>query len=96
VPQIWLTYNELGDLIGSDAATARAAAHVIPLDRRKSHDGHTRVKLNARLAEMFLDQVTRHWIDHNMGICVDELRDVRERMMPTHVATHRIPSATAS
>jgi hypothetical protein len=96
VPQIWLTYNELSDLIGSDAATARATAHAMPLDRRKSRDGHTRVKLNARLTEMFLDRLAQHWTDHNNGVCATELRDMRQRMARSSCPSNCAPTSIAS
>ena len=96
MPQIWLTYDELGDLIGSDVAAARAVAHDIPLDRRKSHDGCTRVKLNAQLIEVFLDQLLRHWVDHNLSTCADELHDLRRRMARRAFATDCAANAIAN
>jgi hypothetical protein len=80
VPQIWLTYDELGDLIGCDAAAARATACTMPLDRRKCHDGHTRAKLNTLLTETFLDRLAQRWIDREVAACADDLREVRELM----------------
>jgi hypothetical protein len=46
LPQIWMTYDELAALIGSDPRTARVVAVEMTLDRRRSHDGRSRVRLN--------------------------------------------------
>jgi hypothetical protein len=75
-----MTYSEFAALTGCKPSSARDAVCNLQLDRRRSRDGHTRVKLSPQLIEMFLDQLMRHWIDQNMGECVDELRDLRERM----------------
>jgi hypothetical protein len=93
VPQIWLTYDELAALIGCDTTAARATASAMPLDRRKSQDGHTRAKLNAKLTEMFLGQLARHWINREMAIRAGDLHAVRERMSVYPVARdHAIAS----
>jgi hypothetical protein len=63
VPQIWLTYNELAALMDCSTAAARAVAVAFPLDRRRSRDARTRVKLNAALTEIFLDRMSRERID---------------------------------
>jgi hypothetical protein len=96
VPQIWLTYEELATLIGCDSPAARAAASTIPLDRRKSHDGHTRAKLNAQLTEIFLDQLARHWIDREIAACAGDLRMVREQMAIRPMAPKSATAALAS
>jgi hypothetical protein len=95
VPQIWLTYDELATLIGCDPPAARATASAIPLDRRKSHDGHTRTKLNAQLTEIFLDRLAQHWIDREVAASAGDLHMVRERMAIRPVARERTPAAPA-
>lgn len=80
MPQIWLSYDELADLMGCDAEAARTAAASIPLDRRKSHDGRTRAKLNPDLADLFLDRVLRHRLDQELRACAGDLRAVHQRM----------------
>lgn len=80
MPQIWLTYDELAALIGCDASAARASAAAMPLDRRRSHDGLTRAKLNARLTEVFLERAVRRWINREVATCAGDLQMLRELM----------------
>jgi hypothetical protein len=96
VPQIWLTYGELANLIGCDESAARATASSIPLDRRKSRDGHTRAKLNAQLTEIFVERLARHWIEGEITTCAIDLRAVRERMAIRLVPTESTLGALAS
>ena len=53
MPQIWMTYDELATLSGCSAAEARVLALHLSLDRRKSRDGNTRVKLDLALTARF-------------------------------------------
>ncbi len=57
MPQIWMTYEEVADLLecGTDQALARIRGD--RLDRKISHDGQKRVKLNLALIGLFLDRV---------------------------------------
>jgi hypothetical protein len=96
VPQIWLTYDELAALVGCDTPAARAAAAALPLDRRRSHDGLTRAKLNIQLTEIFLDRLMRQWIDREIGLCADDLHTVRERMAARPIVVEHAPAAMAS
>jgi hypothetical protein len=95
VPQIWMTYDELAGLIGCDATAARATAAAVPLDRRRSHDGHTRAKLNAQLTDMFLDRLARHWLDREIAMCAGDLHALRERMAARPVVAEHAPVAIA-
>jgi hypothetical protein len=96
VPQIWLTYDELATLIGCDATVAHATAAAIPLDRRRSHDGHTRAKLNAQLTEIFLDRLARLWLDREIATCAGDLHAMRGRMATRPVVVEHAPAAIAS
>jgi hypothetical protein len=49
-----MTYNELSELIGGDAREARIYSIDKALDRKKSRDGETRVKLDLPLVTLFL------------------------------------------
>jgi hypothetical protein len=69
MPQIWMTYGEIAALLGCDTDDARAQAMLRSLDRKKSRDGLTRVKLDllwmarfyaiVRDADVMLDQAIR-------------------------------------
>jgi hypothetical protein len=69
MPQIWMTYREIASLLGCEPDEARAEAIHRSLDRRKSRDGLTRVKLDldwtatfiaaVREADPILDQAIR-------------------------------------
>ncbi|QQO35923.1 hypothetical protein JJC00_10280 [Bradyrhizobium diazoefficiens] len=57
MPQIWMTYEELATLSGCTAAEARVQALHLSLDRRKSRDGNTRVKLDVALMARFFETI---------------------------------------
>jgi len=46
MPQIWMTYDEIAGLLGCVPDEARAQTIHRSLDRKKSRDGLTRVKLD--------------------------------------------------
>ena len=54
MPQIWMTYREIADMLGSDTDTARAETIRRSLDRKKSRDGSTRAKLDLELTALFV------------------------------------------
>jgi hypothetical protein len=58
--QIWLTYDELGELF--DRSPARMRQHVIECDwtRRRSRDGLTRVKLPPNVMWHFISVMADH------------------------------------
>lgn len=85
MPQIWLTYDELGELMDCDAVAARTIAVALPLDRRRSHDGRSRAKLNAALTDIFIDRMLRgrgaaEQIVDATDAHVEQLRNVHKRM----------------
>ncbi len=57
MPQIWMTYDELATLSGCTAAEAGISAMHLSLDRRKSRDGATRVKLDLALPDKFFASI---------------------------------------
>jgi len=95
VPQIWMTYGELGALLDCDAATARDRAVVMLLDRRRSRDGNTRVKLSPKLSDLFLDRMAREWVDREVAACAADLFALRERMAGRGEDLDRVASAAA-
>lgn len=54
MPQIWMTYREIADMLGFDTDTARAETIRRSLDRKKSRDGSTRAKLDLELTALFV------------------------------------------
>jgi hypothetical protein len=95
LPQIWLTYDELGALIGCDAYAARTAAVERPLDRRRCHDGQTRAKLDLLLTERYLDLIVQKWTDRELRACVDDLEAVRRLMAAPQPRVDEMPAALA-
>ncbi|OAF16789.1 hypothetical protein AXW67_11765 [Bradyrhizobium neotropicale] len=78
MPQIWMTYDELGTLCGCDAMEAREYAKHLSLDRRRSRDGATRVKLNHTLMMQFFATVREAEPDLDGAIAA--LRETHRRM----------------
>lgn len=54
MPQIWMTYDEIGAMIGCSAYEARVRTIGKLLERRKSRDGNTRVKLDVTWTAVFI------------------------------------------
>ena len=78
MPQIWMTYDELATLSGCSAAEARMQAMHLSLDRRKSRDGNTRVKLNLALMARFFETVREAEFD--LDDAITALRDAHSQM----------------
>lgn len=78
MPQIWMTYQELADMLGCDTAMARVTTIQRALDRKKSRDGLTRTKLDEELTAKFVAMVRS--ADFVLDQAVRDLRDVHETM----------------
>ena len=78
MPQIWMTYDELATLSGCSAAEARMQAMHLSLDRRKSRDGNTRVKLNPALMDRFFETIRD--TDSVLDEAVAALRETHRQM----------------
>lgn len=91
MPQIWMTYDELGALCGCGALEAREQAVHLSLDRRKSRDGTTRVKLDPLLTAKFLASVRDADVD--LDCAIEALRDTHrqmaERLAPSGLHSRR-------
>ncbi|WP_025031927.1 hypothetical protein [Bradyrhizobium sp. DOA9] len=85
MPQIWMTYDELGALCGCGATEARDRAIHMSLDRRKSRDGATRVKLDLALTARFLASVRAADVD--LDCAIEALHDTHRQL-----AEHLVPS----
>ncbi|VIO76573.1 hypothetical protein CI1B_65400 [Bradyrhizobium ivorense] len=78
VPQIWMTYREIAEMLGCDADAARATTIQRELDRKKSRDGLTRVKLDPELTARFISMIRN--ADAALNQAVQELRNMHEMM----------------
>src|SRR5882757_11405759 len=78
MPQIWMTYREMADLLGCDADTARAEAIRRSLDRKKSRDGMTRAKLDPELSARFVAAIRE--TDPALDRAIRDLRGVGDAM----------------
>jgi hypothetical protein len=98
VPQIWLTYSEFAAFMNCEPAEAREASIAASLDRRKSRDGQTRIKLSPPLATVFLELLVRQLLERQMAACANDLHTVYDLMreqydatpLPLHVSRRRI------
>lgn len=78
MPQIWMTYDELGRLCDCDSSEARLRAIHLSLDRRKSRDGTTRVKLDLALTAKFFASVRES--DFDLDGAIEALQATHRRM----------------
>ena len=78
MPQIWMTYDEIAELIGSNADAARAQAMHRSLDRRKSRDGLTRVKLDLEWTTRFIAAIRE--ADPALDQAIRQLQGMRDAM----------------
>jgi hypothetical protein len=74
MPQIWMTYDEFAYLLGCATETARAQAMHRSLDRKKSRDGSTRVKLELEWTARFIAAI--HGADPALDQAIRELRGI--------------------
>jgi hypothetical protein len=95
VPQIWLTYSEFAAFMNCDPAEARKASIAARLDRRRSRDGQTRIKLSPPLTTVFLDTLMRQFLERQMTACASDLHALHEvmRRMPQPEVRLRVPAA---
>ena len=87
MPQIWMTYDELGALCGCGAMEARDRAVHLSLDRRKSRDGATRVKLDLALTAKFVASVRE--ADFDLDCAIEALHNTHRRMAELLVPSER-------
>ena len=78
MPQIWMTYDELATLSGCSAAEARVLALHLSLDRRKSRDGNTRVKLDFGLMNRFFETIREG--EFGLDDAISALRETHRQM----------------
>lgn len=78
MPQIWMTYDELGMLCDCTSSDARLRAIHLSLDRRKSRDGTTRVKLDLALTAKFFASVRE--ADFDLDSAIEALQATHRQM----------------
>lgn len=86
MPQIWMTYDELARLCDCSSNDARLRAIHLSLDRRKSRDGATRVKLDLALTAKFFASIRDADIDLD---CAIEALQNTHRQMAELLAPHK-------
>jgi hypothetical protein len=69
-----MTYDEIADLLGCDADAARTQAMHRSLDRKKSQDGSTRVKLDLEWTARFIAGIRE--ADPALDQAIRELRGI--------------------
>ena len=89
MPQIWMTYDELAALCECTGSEARLRAIHLSLDRRKSRDRATRVKLDLALTAKFLASVRE--ADFDLDSAIEALQATHRQMaeLPTPNELHR-------
>jgi len=78
MPQIWMTYGEIAALLGCTAEAARTQAVVRSLDRKKSRDGLTRVKLDSDWTAHFIAAIRD--ADPTLDQAIRDLQMIRSEM----------------
>jgi hypothetical protein len=80
MPQIWMTYEELAGMLDCTVMEARDRVHFERLDRKISHDGKKRAKLNAAMTGIFIERIRMTSAPLAMAQAVDDLRAVHGLM----------------
>jgi hypothetical protein len=73
-----MTYDELATLSGCTATEARVQALHLSLDRRKSRDGNTRVKLDFALMTRYFETIREG--EFGLDDAIKALRDTHRQM----------------
>jgi hypothetical protein len=78
MPQIWMTYGEIAALMGCTTDAVRVQVAYRCLDRKKSHDGVTRVKLDSDWTAHFL--AANRDADPELDQAIRDLQKIRGEM----------------
>ena len=57
MPQIWMTYEQLAEMLGCTVMEARARVQLECLDRKISRAGEKRAKLSVAMTDIFIEQI---------------------------------------
>jgi hypothetical protein len=78
MPQIWMTYEELAEMLDCTLMDVRERVQLECLDRKISRDGKKRAKLSMAMVGIFLERVKT--IDSVADLAVSDLREVHGLM----------------
>ncbi len=78
MPQIWMTYDEIASLIGCNVEQARPLILARHLDRKKSRDGRTRVKLDVLWTALLIEKIRQ--ADFDLSRAIAGLRNVHREL----------------
>ena len=78
MPQIWMTYDELASLCGCGVDDVKLRVSHLSLDRKKSRDGITRIKLNLALTAMFFEVIKQ--AEYDLDGAIEELHQTYRQM----------------
>ncbi|MDH6263364.1 hypothetical protein [Bradyrhizobium sp. BR13661] len=78
VPQIWMTYSEISELLDCSIEEARSRVVIEQLDRKISRDGQRRVKLNELMMITFVRRIQEAFFDNSHA--VRELRRMHDML----------------
>lgn len=78
MPQIWMTYQEIATLLDCDIEQAQSKVEHRLLDRRKSRDGRTRVKLDPVWTARFYTSIGAS--DQGLNHAIDDLKTAHAEM----------------
>ena len=78
MPQIWMTYNELAQLLRCGLDEARRRVQHERLDCKKSRDGQTRVKLGLPWVGLFIERLKN---SDPIDRAIHDLRAVHDVML---------------
>jgi hypothetical protein len=78
MPQIWMTYEELAEMLDCTVMDVRERVQLECLDRKISRDGKKRAKLSMAMVGIFLERVKT--IDSVADLAVSDLRKVHGLM----------------
>ncbi len=80
MPQVWLTYEELGELLDCEASAARDKSVQAGWTRRQCRDGLTRVKLLPAMAHEYMTSYVRAFQESaRVDRLVAPLRDILQQ-----------------
>lgn len=84
-----MTYGELGDLLHCSPEEARRECSKRALDRKRSRDGHIRVKLTPQWADLFIRMAQAPV--QSQDIAVENLRRVHVAMSACDLSSRPAP-----